>query len=109
MTSENKKTLGLDDVNLKFFENNRNELIQLSITERKQHGFGVTVIDMSQTETNHEKVDVRYVSINHPELENKLKETLIDRSSKSPSSILYFCIKLNGENLIIEIDLDAKE
>ena len=109
MTSENKKTLGIEDINFKFFENNRNELIQLSITERKQNGFGITIIDMSQTETNPEKVDVRYVPINHPELDIKLKETLLDRSSKSPASILYFCIKLKGENLIIEIDLDAKE
>ena len=37
----------MENVNLKFFENNRDTLIQLSISERKQNGFGITIIDMS--------------------------------------------------------------
>ena len=98
-------TLGIKDVNFSFFENHRNELIQLSITERKQNGFGVTIIDMVSNET---KVDVKYIPIDDYLLEDKIRNEIKIRAQNSPDSVLYFCLMLNGDNLIMEIDLNEK-
>ena len=46
-------------MNYKFIENHKDELIQLSITHRKNEGFGVMFIDV----TNEEKADVRFLPI----------------------------------------------
>jgi hypothetical protein len=98
-------TLGVKDVNLKFFENNRTELIQLSITERKQNGIGVTIIDMVTSKTN---IDVKYIPIDHYLLEDKIRTEIKKRSQTAPESVLYFCLMLKGDNLIIEVDLNEK-
>lgn len=98
-------TLGIKDVNFSFFENHRNELIQLSITERKQKGFGVTLIDMKSSNSN---VDVKYFPIDHYLLENKIRNEIKVRKQNAPDSVLYFCLLLNGDNLIMEIDLNEK-
>lgn len=100
--------LGINDVNFKFFENNRATLIQLSITERKQNGFGLTLIDMSNTEANPNNVDVKYFPIEHPLLDPKLKKDVIDKASESPESVLYFCMKLKGDNLLFGVDLQKE-
>jgi hypothetical protein len=94
--------LGVDDVNFKFFENNRDTLIQLSISERRENGFGVTIIDMTESKTN---VDVKYLPINHPHLSEKIRKDIITKKEKVPDSVLFFCLMLNGDNLILEIDL----
>lgn len=98
-------TLGIKDVNFKFLENNRDTLIQLSISERKQNGFGITIVDMTDAKTN---VDVKYVPINHPSLSDKIRSDVLSRKEKAPDSVLYFCLMLNGDNVIIEMDLANK-
>ena len=98
-------TLGIEDVNFKFLENNRDTLIQLSISERRENGFGVTLIDMQKATTN---VDVKYVPINHPSLSNEIKTDILKKKENAPDSVLYFCLLLNGDNVIIEIDLAKK-
>ena len=96
-------TLGIKDVNFSFFENHKNELIQLSITERKQKGFGVTILDMVSSNSN---VDVKYLPIDHYLLENKIRDEIKIRKLNAPDSVLYFCLLLNGDNLVMEIDLN---
>jgi hypothetical protein len=98
-------SLGINDVNFSFFENNRDQLIQLSITERKQNGFGVTIIDMVSSEKN---ADVKYIPIDHYLLEDKIRNEIKTRAQNSPNSVLYFCLMLKGDNLIMEIDLNEK-
>ena len=98
-------TTDIDNVNLKFFENNRDTLIQLSISERKQNGFGVTIIDMSNIEQKPDNVDVKYFPINYPLIDPKLREYLIERKNNVPESVLFFCMVFKDSSINLEIDL----
>ena len=88
-------------MNFKFIENHKDELIQLSITHRKNDGFGVVFIDV----TNEDKADVRFLPIGCEHFPQDLQEKILDRQKKNPESIAYFIFYDKNNANIIELDL----
>ena len=88
-------------MNLKFLENNKDALIQLTITHRKNEGFGCIFIDLS----GEEKVDVKFISIADEKFPFDLRKTLLERREKNRDSVAYFICSTKDETNIVEVDL----
>lgn len=88
-------------MNFKFLENHKDELIQLTINERKTNGFGVMFIDVS----NDDRADVRFIPIESDYFPPDLKEKIKERNEINPDSIAYFIFHDKENANIIELDL----
>lgn len=89
-------------MNYKFIENHKDELIQLTITHRKNDGFGVMFIDVTQED----KADVRFIPIGSEYFPPDLHEKILDRKNNNPDSIAYFVFYDKNNANIIELDLE---
>ena len=87
---------------LNIFYNRLDELVQISITERKNNGLGVLYMDFC----NKQKLDCYYLSINSDKINENIKKTIIERYNNSPKSIIYFYLFDTNSGEILEIDLD---
>jgi|SaaInlStandDraft_5_1057022.scaffolds.fasta_scaffold526255_1 hypothetical protein len=91
-------------MNFKFIENHKDELIQLTITHRKQAGFGCLFLDLS----GEEKVDVKFMPIMDETFPPQIKNTLLERREKNPESIAYFVCFTKDNTNIVEMDLNKQ-
>ena len=90
--------------------NNRMEdLIKISINERKQHGNGVLFLNF----TDKEKLDVFYISLYNKEtgtinesFPKELINYLIDKIKNVPPSVIFFNIFDEYKNMNLELDLE---
>ena len=84
--------------------NNRiDDLVKITINERKLHGLGVLFIDFGEIN----RMDVRYVALHDPEFPGIVRERYIDRMNSVPNSVIFLLI-YDGkeEDLFYEVDLD---
>lgn len=82
--------------------NNIEDLVKISITERKQNGIGVSFLDF--TEAN--RMDCRYVGLHSELFPNTVRERYKDRILNVPNSILFFLIYDGKDEVLYEVDLD---
>ena len=84
------------------FERRSNDLIQISIKERKDKGLGCLFLDFSEKE----KLECFYLILQDERFPLNLRKNIESRIEISPTSILYFYLFDSKEERIIEIDLD---
>jgi hypothetical protein len=95
-----------------FFDNNIQSLVQISITERKDKGFGAIFIDYNE-ETK--KVDCRYLPIHSEHFPEQLREQFSHFNENNKKSIIYFVYtkiveedKLGLEIIQMDLESDSK-
>jgi hypothetical protein len=93
-----------------FFDNNIQSLVQISITERKDKGFGAIFIDYNE-ETK--KVDCRYLPLDSEVFPEELREQFSHFNETNKTSIIYFIYtKIVEEDKmgleIIQLDLESR-
>lgn len=82
--------------------NNLEDLIKISINERKQNGIGVSFLDFSEAN----RMDCRYVGLHNELFPDTVKQRYQDRILGVPKSILFFLIYDGKEEILFEVDLD---
>jgi hypothetical protein len=83
--------------------NNRiDDLVKISIKERKDKGFGVLFLDFTDNTT----LNCFYLTIDDEHFPLDIKPTILERYEKAPKSIIYFNVFDDKISEIIEIDLD---
>ena len=82
--------------------NNLEDLIKISINERKQNGIGVSFLDFSEDN----RMDCRYVGLHNELFPDSVKQRYQDRILGVPNSILFFLIYDGNEEILFEVDLD---
>ena len=89
--------------------NNRiDDLIKISINERKQHGNGILFLNF----TNKEKLDVFYISLYkdtgtiNESFPQELINYLIDKIKSVPPSVIFLNIFDENKNINLELDLE---
>ncbi len=93
-------------VNLKLFvQNNIDDLIKITIPERRDKGFGAVYVIHNET-TNH--VDCRYIEVTHPAFNPELIEQFKKFETEKPSSVIYFVLIQEKTCDVILIDLDER-
>ena len=79
-----------------------NDLVQISIQERKNNGLGVLFMDF----TDKLKLNCYFLKIDDEKFPPQLQAQVIDRYENSPKSIIYFNVYDENISEILEIDLD---
>ena len=87
-------------MNLKFLENNKEALIQITITNRKNKGFGCVFVDLSDDK----EAKVRFMAIIDENFPPDLKKTILERRENNRDSVAYFICTTKEETNIIEVD-----
>ena len=97
---------------LNIFNNRLDDLIKISIDERKKQGNGILFLNF----TNKEKLDVIYISLYEKVDGRELKQNekfpkelvnyLIDKIASTPPSVIFFNLFDDESNLNLEIDLE---
>ena len=82
--------------------NKIDDLVKITINERKQLGMGVLFLDF----TDETKLDCRYVAVNNEIFPENVKEKYFERMTSVPNSIIFFLIYNGIEELWYEVDLD---
>jgi len=95
------------DIYLKMIETRIDQLVQIYITNRKEHGLGMLFLNFCQKE----KLDVFYNPIYDKEKEcanEMFPKDLISyvTDNKTPDSIIYFNLFDNEGDFMLTIDLD---
>ena len=86
----------------KFLNNNKQQLVQIYISERQREGNDGMLLITKSADT---KMDVAYVP--YPKLPDELKESFVKLKEKTAKpSIIYFYIKTPKTQFIITIDLE---
>ena len=78
------------------------DLVQISIKERKEHGIGCLFMDFSNTN----KLECRYVALHNELFPRNVFEKYRDRITSVPTSIIFLFIYDSFDETILEIDLD---
>jgi hypothetical protein len=92
--------------NLKYFiQTNIDELIQITINERKDKGYGAMYVIFNETSG---QVDCRYIELSHPAFNPELIEQFKKFEETNPSSIIYFILIEKQSCEIVQIDLDTR-
>ena len=78
------------------------DLVQISIKERKEHGIGCLFMDFS----NANKLDCRYVALHNELFPRSVFEKYRDRITSVPTSIIFLFIYDSSDETMVEIDLD---
>ena len=92
--------------NLKLFvQNNIDDLIKITIPERKDKGFGAIYVIHNET-TN--QIDCRYIEISSPAFNPELLEQFKKFETENSDSIIYFVLIEEKTCEIIAIDLDTR-
>jgi len=87
---------------LTIVNNKIDELVKITINERKQHGLGVSFLDFSDVE----KMDFRYVAVSNELFPLEVREKYLERMTSVPKSIIFFLLYDNKDELLYEVDLD---
>lgn len=90
--------------------NNRiDDLIKISINERKEHGIGILFLNFC----NKEKMDVFYIPLHnkekdgiHSDFPKDLIEYFTNKIKEVPKSVIFFNIYDDTESLNMELDLE---
>ena len=82
--------------------NKIDDLLKITINERKQHGIGVSFLDFSETD----RMDFRYVSISNELFPTEVKQKYLERMMSVPNSIVFFLLYDGKDELFYEVDLD---
>jgi len=83
--------------------NNRiDDLIKITISERKQHGIGISFLDFCDPE----RMDFRYVAVSNEIFPQEVREKYLERMMSVPNSIIFFLIYDGNDELFYEVDLD---
>lgn len=78
------------------------DLVQISIKERKANGIGCLFMDFS----NANKLDCRYVALHNELFPRSVFEKYRDRITSVPTSIIFLFIYDSTDETMLEIDLD---
>ena len=78
------------------------DLIKITINERKANGLGILFLDFSDKT----KMDCRYASLSNEEFPQIVRERYYERITSLPNSIIFFLIYDGQEELLYEVDLD---
>lgn len=88
---------------LHIVNNKIDDLVKITINERKLHGLGVLFIDFGEIN----RMDVRYVALHDPEFPGIVHERYADRMSSVPNSVIFLLIyDGKDDELLYEVDLD---
>ena len=87
---------------LPFVNNRIDDLVKITISERKQKGIGVLFLDFCEKE----KFDCRYVGLSEEHFPQIVRERYAERMQKVPNSIIFFLIYDETNELLYEVDLD---
>jgi hypothetical protein len=87
---------------LNVLSNRMDDLVKISIKERKEHGFGVLFLDFQDKEN----LNCFFLKIDDNKFPLDIKDKIIERNENSPDSIIYFNVFDEKLSEIIEIDLD---
>ena len=83
--------------------NNRiDDLVKITISERKQKGLGILFLDFEDKE----KLDCRYVGLTEEVFPDIVRQKYSERMKSVPSSIIFFLIYDGTDELFYEVDLD---
>ena len=83
-------------------EKRMDDLIKLSIQERKNYGFGVLFLNF----TDDNKLNCFYIPIIDKSFPENLRKNISERKEVAPDSMIYLYLYDQKEERIIEIDLD---
>ena len=78
------------------------DLIKITINERKANGLGILFLDFSDKT----KMDCRYASLSNEEFPQIVRERYYERITSLPNSIIFFLIYDGQEELLYEVDLN---
>jgi hypothetical protein len=87
---------------LNIINNRINDLVQISIQERKNNGLGVLFMDF----TDKSNLNCHFLKIDDENFPKDLQSQIIERYENSPESIIYFNVYDENISEIVEIDLD---
>ena len=87
---------------LNVFGRRIDDMIKITIQERKKDGIGVLMLDFSD-ENN---LDCGYLPINHPHFPEAIKKDYGNRIASVPNSIVFFFLFDKTEHKMVEVDLD---
>lgn len=87
---------------LPFVNNRIDDLVKITITERKQKGIGVLFLDFCEKD----KFDCRYVGLSEEHFPEIVRERYGERIQNIPNSIIFFLIYDGSDELLYEVDLD---
>lgn len=87
---------------LPFVNNRIDDLVKITITERKQKGIGILFLDFCDKE----KFDCRYVGLSDEHFPQIVRERYAERMQMVPNSIIFFLIYDGTDELLYEVDLD---
>tara|TARA_B100000073_G_C23495369_1_gene477490 strand:- start:64 stop:396 length:333 start_codon:yes stop_codon:yes gene_type:complete len=87
---------------LNIINNRINDLVKISIQERKNNGLGVLFMDF----TDKSNLNCYFLKIDDEHFPKDLQSQIIERYENSPKSIIYFNVYDENISEIVEIDLD---
>jgi hypothetical protein len=89
---------------LNVFGRRIDDMIKITIQERKKNGIGVLMLDF----TDKDNLDCGYLSINHPHFPEDIKRDYGKRIESVPNSIAFFLLFDKNDHKMVEVDLDKK-
>ena len=84
------------------FEKRMDDLVKISIQERKNKGFGVLFLDFCKEN----ELNCFFLILEDEKFPINLRDNIINRKKVVPDSIVYFYLYDNTKERLIEIDLD---
>jgi hypothetical protein len=87
---------------LNVFGRRINDMIKITIQERKKNGIGVLMLDFSDTDN----LECGYLPINHPHFPEDIKRDYGKRIYSVPNSIAFFLLFDQNDHKMVEVDLD---
>ena len=87
---------------LNVFERRIDDLLKITIQERKKDGIGVLMLDFSDKDN----LECGYLPINHPHFPEDIKRDYGKRIDSVPNSIAFFYLFDTNDHKMVEIDLD---
>jgi hypothetical protein len=84
------------------FDRRIDDMIKITIQERKTNGIGVLMLDFSDKDN----LECGYLPINHPNFPEDIKRDYGERMHSVPTSIAFFFLFDQNDHKMIEVDLD---
>jgi hypothetical protein len=87
---------------LNVFDRRIDDMLKITIQERKTNGIGVLILDFSDKDN----LECGYLPINHPHFPEDIKRDYGKRIESVPNSIAFFFLFDQTAHKMIEVDLD---
>ena len=84
------------------FDRRIDDMIKITIQERKTNGIGVLMLDFSDKDN----LECGYLPINHPNFPEDIKRDYGKRMDYVPNSIAFFFLFDQNDTKMVEADLD---